>query len=149
MTSRMALALATLGVAGLLTTGCAAAGPADETAALKAVGVTTDAGPSASPSSAGTRPNRKYLRKNTLHGEITVQGKDGPRTVLVQRGTVKATAAGTVTVMSSDGFERTWTLGAQAKVRTKKGELKTTAQVGVAGREENGKPVARLVVVTG
>ncbi|WP_306208271.1 hypothetical protein [Actinoplanes sp. RD1] len=153
MTSRMALALATLGVAGLLTTGCAAAAPAaalaDETAALQAVGVTTDAEPSVSPSSAGTKPNRKYLRKNTLHGEITVQGKQGPRTLVVQRGAVQATDGRTLTVESSDGFAQTWTLGEQAKVRTTKGDLKAGAQVGVAGRAESGKPVARLVVVTG
>ncbi|WP_305782311.1 hypothetical protein [Symbioplanes lichenis] len=158
MTSRMTLALATLGVAGLLTTGCATAGPApadptattmtEETMALKAVGVTTDADPSPS-APAKNRPNRKYLRKNTLHGEITVQSKDGPRVLVVQRGTVGATDGRTLTVKSSDGFTQTWTLGGEAKVRTKKGELRTGAPVGVAGREESGKPVARLVVVTG
>ncbi|GAA0523224.1 hypothetical protein Ade02nite_96400 [Paractinoplanes deccanensis] len=149
--SRITVAIAGLGLAGLLAlTGCgapaAAADVADETYALTAVGMDAPE-PSPSPSEKAKgkhKAARAYLRKNTLHGEIVVQGKDGTRTVVVQRGTVTATADGTLTVKSTDGFTQTWTEDENVTVR---GDLKTGAEVGVAGRKEAGKPIAHLVVV--
>src|SRR4051794_8026919 len=71
-----------------------AAAVADEAAALQAVGLETGLAPAASPSPSAApghhkaKGARKFLRKNTLHGEMTVQGKDGVKKIVVQRGTV-------------------------------------------------------------
>ncbi|XVV16234.1 hypothetical protein ACQP2X_18325 [Actinoplanes sp. CA-131856] len=145
-----------LGLAGMLAlAGCAApaagADTAAETQALTAVSLDSPE-PSASAGEAKAEASkegrakhkRPYLRKNTLHGEIVVQGKDGPRTIVVQRGTVTATGDDSVSVKSTDGFTQTWTTGEKVTVR---GELKTGAEVGVAGRKEGGKTIARLVIV--
>ncbi|GAA2539838.1 hypothetical protein GCM10010435_03970 [Winogradskya consettensis] len=134
-----------LGLAGLLAlAGCGAA-PTTADVAAETYALTAMDAPSASPSeAAAAKPRRAYLRKNTLHGEITVQVKEGTRTVVVQRGTVTATDAKTLSVKSSDGFTQTWTLGDKAKVQ---GTLKTGAEVGVAGRKDGDATVARLVRV--
>jgi hypothetical protein len=146
--SRITIAITGLGLAGLLAlTGCgapaAAADPADEAYALTSVDLDQPA-PSSSAQEKNRAGKKGYLRRNTLHGEIVVQGKDGPRTIVVQRGTVTATDEKTISVKSIDGFTQTWTRGEKITVR---GEVKTGAEVGVAGREDGGQAVARLVVV--
>ncbi|MFB9360284.1 hypothetical protein [Actinoplanes nipponensis] len=163
--TRIALTLTTVSLAGLLAlSGCGGgAAPVDlagEASALTAVGLTTgleaDPAPSASaePGAKGRKhPGvRRYLRKNTLHGEMTVQGKDGVRTVAVQRGTVTAVDATTVSVKSADGFAQTWTFGDKLRVVQDKKTVATTAirtgaEVGVAGAKDGDKSVARLVVL--
>jgi hypothetical protein len=170
--TRIALTLTTLSLAGLLgLTGCGAgvapagappagtADVADEAYALTAVGLTTgleaDPAPSAS---AGTdkdpkhRGMRKFLRKNILHGEMTVQGKDGVRTVVVQRGSVAAVDTSTVSVKSSDGFTQTWTLGDELRVVQDRKTVEATAikqgaEIGIAGAKDGDKSVARLILI--
>ena len=168
--TRIALTLTTLGMAGLLgLTGCgagaapagapaAAADVADEAYALTAVGLTTgleaDPAPSASAGDKGRKhPGvRRFLRKNTLHGEMTVQGRDGVRTVVVQRGTVTAADATAVSVKSTDGFTQTWTLGDKLRVVQDKkavdaAAIKQGAEIGIAGAKDGDKNVARLVAI--
>ncbi|MET8150682.1 hypothetical protein ACIBSW_30105 [Actinoplanes sp. NPDC049668] len=169
--SRIALTLTTLGLTSLLAlTACGAgtsgaapasiADVADEAFALQAVGLETGLEAEPAPVSAGPGEDkgrrhpgvRRFLRKNTLHGELTVQGKDGVRTVVVQRGTVTAVGDGTVSVKSSDGFALTWTLGDKLKVVQDRkavdpAAIKTGAEVGVAGAKDGDKNVARLVAV--
>ena len=168
--TRIALTLTTVSLAGLLgLSGCGggaapagapaapAADVADETFALAAVGLEADPAPSASaaakPDKAGKHPGaRKFLRKNTLHGEMTVQGKDGVKTVVVQRGTVTAVDATTVSVKSADGFAQTWTYGdklrvVQDKKKVEAAAIKSGAEIGLAGAKDGGKSVARLVVI--
>jgi hypothetical protein len=175
--TRIALTLCTLGLAGLLgLTGCgvgagtttaaaqAAADVTDEATALQAVGFNTglaaDPSPSAStaPDSATPRKDRrmairKYLRKNTLHGDITVQGKDGVKTIVVQRGTVTAVTSTGVSVKSTDGFALTWTFGDKLRlVHDRKAvptsALKTGQEVGVAGTRDGDATKARLIAIT-
>lgn len=174
--TRIALTLATLGLAGLLgLTGCGvragtttAATPAgadvsDEATALEAVGFNTglaaEPAPSgsAAPESGNPRKDRrfavrKYLRKNTLHGEITVQGKEGVKTIVVQRGTVTAVTATGVSVKSTDGFALTWTFGdklrlVQDRKTVTSGALKVGQEVGVAGTRDGGAVSARLIAI--
>lgn len=165
--NRMALTFTTLGLAGLLgLSACGAApsataGVADEAVALQAVGLlaaepspaaSADPGPSADPGKQRRPGVRKFLRKNTLHGETTVQGKNGPRTIVVQRGTVTAAAETSVTVKSTDGFTLTWTLGdklrvVQNRAKADKSAVKVGAEVGVAGAKTGDTTTARLVVV--
>jgi hypothetical protein len=133
----------------------------DEAYALTAVGLTTgleaDPAPSASAGKDKDKDRkhpgmRKFLRKNTLHGELTVQGKKGVRTVVVQRGAVTAVDASTVSVKSSDGFTQTWTLGDKLRVVQDKKTVEATAikqgaEIGIAGAKDGDKSVARLVAI--
>lgn len=162
--TRMALTLSTLGLAGLLGLSACGAGAAPavdlsaEATALQEVGFATglQAAPTPSASAAPKKGQRiaarKFLRKNTLHGEMTVQGKDGVRTVVVQRGTVTAVTAGGLSVKSTDGFALTWTYGAKLRVVQDKktvqtSALKVGAAVGVAGATSGDATSARLIVV--
>jgi hypothetical protein len=164
--TRIALTFTTLGVAAVLgLAGCGAASStaadvSDEAYALQAVGLETglEAAPAPSASAAPKaraehrKAIRKYLRKNTLHGEVTVQGKDGVQTIVVQRGTVTAVTSTGVSVKSTDGFALTWTFGDKLRVVQDKkavptSTLKTGAEIGIAGTEDGGKDSARLIAV--
>jgi hypothetical protein len=172
--TRIALTLTTLGLAGLLgLSGCGAGTPTaaapvaaadvtDEAYALQAVGFDTglaqDPAPSASDSaSPGGRGKghggvRRYLRKNTLHGEFTVQTRNGVKTIVVQRGTITAMTSTSISVKSTDGFTATWTFGdklriVQDKKKVEATALKTGAEVGVAGTKDGTAAAARLIAV--
>jgi len=169
--TRIALSLTTVGLAGVLgLSGCGVAArssaPAaadvadssDDAAALQAVGFDTGLAAAPAPSaSAAARDHhrgrgRQYLRKNTLHGEVTVQGKDGVKTIVVQRGSVTAVTATSVSVKSTDGFTATWTFGDKLKiVQDKKAvavsAVKTGAEIGVAGTKDGSADKARLIAI--
>lgn len=172
---RVASTLTSLGLAGLLgLAGCgltthqvadqaavAAADLSDEADALQTVGfdtTTTEVGPS--PSASAGAPNRAehrrairaYLRRNTLHGEVAVQGRDGVKTIVVQRGTVTAVTSTSLTVTSTDGFTATWALGDQLKLVQDRTKVETSAlkageTIGVAGTRAGGTDTARLAVI--
>jgi hypothetical protein len=175
--TRMALILPTIGLAGVLgLAGCGAGSPsaaavagtdvADEAAALQQVGFDTGLQDSPDPSasaSTGAKPGpgkrgprrraaRNYLRGNTLHGEVTVQTKDGVKTIVVQRGSVTAVSGTSVTVKSTDGYSLTWTLAAQVTVvqsrkKVATSALKTGEQIGVAGAKNGSADDARLIAI--
>ncbi|GLY95827.1 hypothetical protein [Actinoplanes sp. NBRC 103695] len=178
--TRLALTATSLGLAAVLGLSACGASPqpsaasaaasldaslGDEAAALQAVGYETvlapDPSASGEPSAAPGRKERrqerrvaarKFLRKNTLHGEMTVQGKDGARTVVVQRGTVTATDGRTLTVKSTDGFTLTWTAASdlrvvQDKKKADAAAIKTGTAIGVAGAKDGPATTARLVVI--
>lgn len=162
--TRLALALTTVGLFFVAACGAAPAATSDvaaEAYALQQVGLETGLeqaapAPSASAGDKGDKREqrrdkaRTFLRKNTLHGEITVEGKDGPRTVVVQRGTVTAADGRTLSVKSTDGFALTWTISDDVKVVQDKKKvdataLKVGAEVGVAGAKTGDVTTARLV----
>jgi hypothetical protein len=94
---------------------------------------------------------RVWLRRDTLHGEAVVQTKDGSKTVVVQRGKVTAISDTSVTVKSSDGFTLTWTFGDKLHVVEHRTKIAAEAissgdEIGVAGRRDGDKTVARLIV---
>jgi hypothetical protein len=144
--------------AGVLALGLAGCGaqPAAldvEQAALSAIGLeAADPTPSATPRDEGRPRPRALLRKNTLHGEIVVETKDGPKTVVVQRGEVTAIDGDSMTVKSSDGHTVEWTLGDDLRVRERRdtlqpSDVKVGTEVGVAGAKDGDRTVARLVVI--
>ncbi|MGR6322712.1 hypothetical protein Q2K19_11975 [Micromonospora soli] len=96
---------------------------------------------------------RVLLRKNTLHGEVVVQTKDGgTKTVAVQRGQVTAIDDKSMTVKSTDGFTMTWTFDEKLRVIERRttvqsSDIKVGTTVGVAGTKDGDDGVARLVVV--
>ena len=179
--TRMALTMTTLGLTGVLgLTACGAgviaapaavaAGVADEAAALQAVGFETGLGRSGADAvrvaAAGRPPGgerearrhaaRKFLRKNTLHGEMTVQGKDSVQTVVVQRGTVdrggRQLGGACGPAMAS---ALTWTLGATRCRIVQGNKEQAEGQRGQGGRRDRGgrcpgllgDGVARLIAV--
>ncbi len=134
--------------------------------ALEATGllpadVTGEAAPSTGPSDgASADPDarhramrvRAYFRHHTMHGEFAVQTKDGTKTIAVQRGTITAVDGKTVTIKSSDGYSVTWTITDDTRIRANRdkgdaADLKTGAQVGVAGSKDGDTTTARLIVV--
>jgi len=106
----------------------------------------------------GDRPFRKLrlahvaLRRNVLHGEATVQTKNGVVTIQVQRGTVTAIDDKTMTVKSADGFTVTWTFGdpihvVEHRTQVQPSSIVVGTEVGVAGPVNSGTTTARLIVI--
>jgi hypothetical protein len=139
--------------------------------ALQSIGFSTDdiaepATLAASPSPTGDAkkaPNRPRIitrhklvqfafGRRALHGEAVVQTDDGTKTVDVQRGTVTAVDATSMTVKSADGFTLTWTFGDGIKVVKDRAQASTSAltvgtTVGVAGERTGNTTTAALVVI--
>lgn len=112
--------------------------------------------PAATPSASAPGPRkalRRHLRKNTLHGEVTIQTKkNGVRTVVVQRGAVTAVSATEISVKSSDGFVLTWSFEdtlrvVQNRKAVETSALKTGTEIGIAGFKEADRPAARLILI--
>jgi hypothetical protein len=119
--------------------------------------------PSASASKGGKAGNGKHPRfkrltirralgRNVEHGEVVVDTKDGPKTIVVQRGTVTAITATTITVKSADGYTATWTFGSPLHVVEHRSTIQPKdvavgAAVGVAGTKQGDTDMARLIVI--
>ncbi|MBO4205297.1 hypothetical protein [Micromonospora echinofusca] len=91
-------------------------------------------------------------KKNTLHGEVVVQTKEGTKTVAVQRGEVTAVDGKSVTVKSSDGFTMTWSFGENLRVVERRTTIQPSAvavgaTIGVAGTKDGTTAVARLILL--
>jgi len=81
-----------------------------------------------------------------------VQSKDGPKTIVVQRGEVTAVSGDELTVKSADGFSLTWAVGDKLRVvqnrkAADQSAIKTGGQIGVAGVKDGEASRARLVVL--
>lgn len=98
------------------------------------------------------REQKVLLHRNVLHGEAVVQTKEGPVTVMVQRGEVTAIAKDSVTVRSTDGFTLTWAFHPELRVVEKRAsvqpsEIKTGATIALAGPKDGDRTQARLIVL--
>ncbi|BAL91675.1 hypothetical protein AMIS_64550 [Actinoplanes missouriensis 431] len=98
------------------------------------------------------RAVRRLLRQNTLHGEVVVQGRDGVRTIVVQRGDVTAADDAGFTVKSADGFTLTWAYGDPLRVvqnheKAERDVVRPGVRVAVGGARDGAKVAARLIVV--
>ncbi|WP_328460453.1 hypothetical protein OHA21_29850 [Actinoplanes sp. NBC_00393] len=150
--TRTRIALIVAGVSTALA--LAACGAVPQADSLDAVDAELVAFEEAAGHSQDVRPGavRKQLRKNTLHGEMTVQAKDGVRTVVVQRGKITAVTDAGVTVESTDGFDLTWTYGDPLRVvkdrePADKAALTTGAEVGLGGVRDGAVTKARLIIL--
>ncbi|WFE19760.1 hypothetical protein O7621_17695 [Solwaraspora sp. WMMD937] len=86
-----------------------------------------------------------------LHGEMTVQTDGGPRTLVVQRGTVDSIDGSTISVESADGFVLDWTCADECRViddgdEVKLSSLDVDAEVGVRGLRDGEELLARIVL---
>jgi hypothetical protein len=117
---------------------------------------TSDPDPSAGPGKGERGKNRRplaraLLRGRVLHAEAVVQTDEGTRTLVSQRGTITAIDGDSVTVRSTDGFSLTWAFGDKLRVIERRRTVQPTdlvvgTEIGVAGAEDGGKAVARLIV---
>lgn len=98
------------------------------------------------------RFHNRHLAKRVLHGELVISTKDGPRTMVVQRGEITAVDGDSVTVKSSDGFSLTWTFGKKLRVLERRktvhgDDLDVGEHVGIVGGEARSGAVARLILI--
>lgn len=96
---------------------------------------------------------RRFLGKRVLHGELVVSAKGGPKTILVQRGTITAVDDDSMTVKSADGYTLTWSFADKLRVlerrKTVDGDaLEVGEKIGVVGGKTGSGGEARLIVIT-
>ncbi len=170
--NRMGLAIATaalgaagmLGLAGCSSTPAYAGSLTAEQTALTAAGFTADDVTTGTTTSTAAPGNAKHPRLRRLairklalkgkveHGQVTVETKTGDQTIDVQRGTVTAITATTMTVKCTDGFTLTWTTSGPLKVIEARTQIQPSAVtvgefVGVAGIQDGANATAKLVVI--
>jgi hypothetical protein len=92
------------------------------------------------------------LQGRLLHGEFTVEGKDGkPMNVAEQRGTVNAVSSTSITLTSKDGFSHTYVVDSSTHVRVdgKKGAIsgvKPGQDAAVLAKVDGSTDTAELVI---
>jgi Domain of unknown function (DUF5666) len=94
---------------------------------------------------------RHGLARRALHGELTLQTKDGVRTVVVARGQVTALAGDSITVKSSDGVSTSFKLNGDTRFGflrepAPRAQLKVGDTVWVVGTKSGGTVTANRVV---
>lgn len=70
---------------------------------------------------------RRGLLNRIEHGELTLQTRQGDRTVDLQRGVVSAVSPTSISVTSPDKFAGTYTVDSSTKVRTRSGLVSISA----------------------
>ena len=94
---------------------------------------------------------RHALGRRVLHGEVTLQTKEGTRTVVMAYGTVTALSKDAVTVKSSDGVETSFGIDGDTRFGFRNepapsAELKVGEDAFVTGEKSGGTATARRVV---
>ena len=94
---------------------------------------------------------RHALGRRVLHGEVTLQTKEGTRTVVMAYGTVTALSKDAITVKSSDGVETSFKLDGDTRFGFRdepapSAELKVGEDAFVTGEKSGGSATARRVV---
>jgi hypothetical protein len=120
-----------------------------DTADLTSDGTTTDG---TTPAPRARHPRLRFVFQHALHAEATVQTDEGTKTVDVQRGTVTAIDATSVTVQSTDGFTLTWASNDKSVVIVNRARAQLSAvavgtKVGLAGTRDGDTVTFRLLVV--
>lgn len=140
-------------VAGVLlvAAGGAALAAQDATTTTQAPGVSSDkararAGALGRGGALGHR-----LGRRVLHGEVTVQTKDGVKTIVMARGEVTALSGEAITVKSSDGVETSFRIDGDTRFGFRNetaptAELKVGEDAFVAGEKSGDSAVAKRVV---
>jgi hypothetical protein len=148
----LALSAAVLGLSGLVgltAGGSVAAAPAAQPS--PSAPEPTAPEPSA-PESAPEAPHGMGMG-NILHGDGTIKTKQGTKMVAMQHGTVTSVSDSSLTLKSSDGYTKTWTLAPSVHVIEHRTDLQpTSVKVGtdlvVAGPRDGTRYTASVVVVS-
>lgn len=88
------------------------------------------------------------------HGQITIQTKNGPRTLAFERGAVQSASANSLVVRALDGTTWTWVVGSATRVvkagqRVGAAALAVGQRVVVLGVLSSGSDQARRVLIIG
>ena len=91
---------------------------------------------------------RHALGRRVLHGEVTVQTREGVKTLVMARGQVTALAGDAITVKSSDGVETSFGIDGDTRFGFRNepapsAELKVGEDAFVAGEKSGDRVVAR------
>jgi hypothetical protein len=94
---------------------------------------------------------RHALGRRVLHGEMTVQTREGVKTLVVARGEVSALSDDAITIKSSDGVETSFKLDGETRYGFRNeprpsAELKVGDQAFVVGEKSGQEATARRVV---
>lgn len=95
------------------------------------------------------------LGRRALHGEVTLQTRDGVKTVVFARGKVTAVSDSSITITSSDNVATTFALNADTSFGTRrhqqaKSDVKVGVEAAVGGlKSGSGATASRVVVRTG
>jgi hypothetical protein len=94
---------------------------------------------------------RHALGRRVLHGEVTVQTREGVKTLVMARGQVTALSKDAVTVKSSDGVETSFAIDGDTRFGFRNepapsAELKVGEDAFVAGEKSGDRAVAKRVV---
>jgi hypothetical protein len=86
-----------------------------------------------------------------LHGEVTVQTKDGVKTLVMAYGQVTALSKDAITVKSSDGVQTSFSINGDTRFGFRNqpapsAELKVGEDAFVAGDKSGGQPTAKRIV---
>lgn len=152
-TAAIVAAWATVGVVGAAAlTGVAMAADSSPAPSSTSTSARATAGAGSADGARAKAGALRKLGKRVLHGEFTVQGKDGAKTVDTQLGVITAVSPTSLDVKSSDGYTQTWTLTADTKVRADKkagtsADLTVGGTVRLLGPKSGGAASVRLAVV--
>jgi hypothetical protein len=94
---------------------------------------------------------RHALGRRVLHGEVTVQTREGVKTIVMARGQVTALSKDAITVKSSDGVETSFAIDADTRFGFRNepapsAELKVGEDALVAGEKSGDRVTAKRVV---
>jgi hypothetical protein len=94
---------------------------------------------------------RHGLGRQVLHGEVTVQTREGVKTLVMARGEVTALSEGAITVKSSDGVETSFGIDGDTRYGFRnepaaRAELEVGEDAFVVGEKSGDRAVARRVV---
>jgi hypothetical protein len=94
---------------------------------------------------------RHALGRRVLHGELTVQTKDGVKTLVLAYGQVTALSKDAITVKSSDGVQTSFSINGDTRFGFRNepapsAELKVGEDAFVAGEKSGAQPTAKRVV---
>jgi len=94
----------------------------------------------------------RHPGKRVMHGELVMSTKEGPKTIVLQRGEVTEVSDTSMTVESTDGFTLTWTFGDNLRVverrRGVNGDaLQAGDKVAAVGAKSDDGGVARLILI--
>jgi hypothetical protein len=129
-------------------------------AALATQGATTTTqGPAASADKARAKAGafgrgagwRHALGRRVLHGEVTLQTREGVKTVVLARGQVTALSKDAITIKSSDGVQSSFGIDGHTRFGfrnepTPSAELKVGEDAFVAGEKSGDRATAKRVV---